>query len=382
MALAVCRALGRAGHRVAVGGTGPRGDIAARSRYVRSYHRLPDPWGAAAPFEAALRELVAREGFTAVVSVHDATLARLASIDRPVPGLAVQDEGWTLVQDKIRLGEVCERVGVPYPRAVPVPDRAALGPVLEELGLPVFVKSGFSAVATADRVAFGRGAVFARTRQEAEQAFDRLRGEGLPVIAQRRVEHTEKLNAVVLRRDGASEVRYAHRVLREHPRAGGTGISLQSIDVSGGGGAEAVDVLERVCDAVGYHGVVQCEVYRSKADGRLHLIDVNPRLWGSTWFAEQQGLQVVERSLRAALGLPQLPAPVPQPGRRFHLLSSELRWLLHEPSRLAGVRDLAATTRPGDVFDWFDARDPVPTVRYVADGILAFPGSANERRGR
>lgn len=382
MALAVCRALGHAGHRVGVAGTGPRGDIAARSRYVRRYHQLPDPWAPAAPYEAALGELVEREGYTAVVSVHDATLARLASIDVPVPGLAVQDEGWHLVQDKVGLAEVCAGIDVPYPRARSVPDRPALAPVLDDVGLPAFVKSGRSAVASAERVAFGRGAFFVQTLAEAEAAFDRLTADGLPVIAQTRVEQTEKLNAVVLRRDGRSEVRYAHRVLREHPRSGGTGISLQSIDPSGGAGAEAVGILERVCEAVEYQGIVQCEVYRSSADGRLHLIDVNPRLWGSTWFAEKQELRIVERSLRAALDLPALPPPVPRPGARFHVPSSVVRWFLREPDKVAGIRDLATTTRPGDVFEWIDGRDPRPTLRYLADGVLAFPGSATERRGR
>jgi len=88
---------------------------------------------------AALHDLVRREGYTAVIAVHDATLARLGSIDLPVPTLSALDDGWRIVQDKARLGEVCERIGVPYPAVASVPDRAALEPALERVGLPAFV---------------------------------------------------------------------------------------------------------------------------------------------------------------------------------------------------------------------------------------------------
>lgn len=382
MALAVCRALGRQGYRIGVAGTGPRGDIVARSRYARRYDRLPDPCGAAAPFETALHELVAREDYAAVVSVSDPTLARLASIDLPVPTLSVLDAAWHLLQDKVRLADVCEQAGVAYPRTERVPAPEFLGPALDRLGLPVFVKPATSAVATPEGVAFERGATFAQTRGEAEAAASSLWAAGLPVIAQARIDRGAKLNAVVLRRDGHSEVRYAHRVLREHPRAGGTGITLESLDPTTGDGSEAVDVLERLCEAVGYRGIVQAEMYRSASDGRLHVVDVNPRLWGSTWFTERQGLRVVERSLRAALGLPALPPPLPLPGARFHVVATELRWLVREPSRLAGLRGMIGTTRPGDIVEWLDPTDPVPTLLYLKDGICAFPLAANERRGR
>jgi predicted ATP-grasp superfamily ATP-dependent carboligase len=375
MALAVCRAIGRLGYSVGMAGTDPRRDIASRSRYVRRYDVLPDPWGPAAPYEMALHELIEREGYVAVVSVHDSTLARLASIDLPVPTLSHLDHAWAMLQDKVRLGEVCERAGLAYPQTEPVQSPGDVGEAVDRLGLPLFIKSSVSAKAYPDRVAFARGAVLARTPEDAATAATDLWGE-LPVIAQRRIDRGTKLNAVVLRRDGRSELRYAHRVLRENPREGGTGISLQSIDPETGEGAEAVTLLERLCEEVGYRGIVQAEMYRSASDGDLVVVDVNPRLWGSTWFAERQGLRVVERSLRAALDLPPLPPPVPRPGMRFHVTSAELHWLWREPSRYAGLRDLVRTTRPRDVFEWIDPTDPMPTLRWFTDGI----GRAARRR--
>ena len=129
-----------------------------------------------------------------------------------------------------------------------------------------------------------------------------------------------KYSAVLLRREGATELRYAMRFVREYPRTGGIGVTLDSIDPHAGEGKEVTDVLEAICEVVGYSGIIQAELYRD-AGGQLHVIDVNPRLWGSVWFAERLGTRVLERSIRAALGLPALPPPRYDAGYRFHTLS-------------------------------------------------------------
>lgn len=371
MALAACRALGRVGVEVGVAGHDRRADIVASSRYAERYDSLLDPQGPAAPYQAALHALVRQRGYVAIISCHDASLARLASIELPVPTLSVLDGAWHRLQDKARLAEVCGPAGIGYPLTERIETAAQGRTALQRLGIPAFVKGATSAHATPDRVAFARGATYARTVAEGEAAAAEMLGAGLPVVVQAAIPRAQKLNAVLLRRDGGSEVRYAHRVLREVPRVGGTGIALQALDPDRGDGADAIGLLEKICGAVGYEGVVQAEMYRTADDGALCLVDVNPRLWGSTWFAERLGLRIVERSVRAALGLPALPAPAYEAGRRFHTVSGELRWWLKGPGRWAGLGAIARTTGPRDVFEYVDPTDPVPTARYVAGGVRA-----------
>jgi len=188
---------------------------------------------------------------------------------------------------------------------------------------------------------------------------------GMDPIIQSRVRSVEKVNAVVIRKNGAGDYRYAHRVLRESPINGGIGVALETISASAGSGGEAAEILERVCDAVGYSGLAQAEFYRSADDGRLYLLDVNPRLWGSTWFAERLGQRIVERGVRFALDLAPL-APRPyRIGRRFHTPIGEWRWLREKSGRLGGLVELARTTRPWDVFEFVDVRDPAPLAVYA-----------------
>jgi hypothetical protein len=184
-------------------------------------------------------------------------------------------------------------------------------------------------------------------------------------VVQSRVIPAEKINAVVITRNGASEYRYAHRVLRETPITGGIGVALETISAERDSGGEAADLLERICDAARYSGLAQAEFCRSAEDGRLYLLDVNPRLWGSTWFAERLGQRVVERGVRFALDLPQL---APQPyrlGRRFHTPVGEWRWLRERDRKIAGLIEIARSTRPWDVFEYVYGRDPAPLALYA-----------------
>ena len=143
-------------------------------------------------------------------------------------------------------------------------------------------------------------------------------------------------------------------------------MATETIDRSTGVGSEAVDSLERVLDAASYDGVANGEFMQSADDGRLYLIEVNPRLWGSTWFAERLGQRVVERGIRLALGLDPLPDVPYSPGRRFHHLPGEAQWLWLHPEKRRAIRELAATIRPRDVFEYQDGSDALVVPRYAA----------------
>jgi hypothetical protein len=92
---------------------------------------------------------------------------------------------------------------------------------------------------------------------------------------------------------------------------------------------------------------------------------VNPRLWGSTWFAERLGQRVVERGVRFALGLAPLAARPYRLGRRFHTPIGEMRWLRERHNKIAGLVEIARSTRPWDVFEFVDGRDPAPLVSLL-----------------
>lgn len=383
--LAACRALGRRpAFEVGVAGcqsgrlaSGP----AALSRYAIRFDVLPDPSGPANEFREALERLIARRGYQVLIATRDSTLARLSTLRIAVPTFPDVGPAFRALTDKAGLADLCATADVPYPATLtPRDDDEALS-AADELGLPAVVKSARSAEAGPLVVSTALGAGVYRNRDDVVIAARRLRIAGMRPVVQSRVRSMEKINAVVIRRNGASEFRYSHRVLRETPISGGIGVALETISADGGPGAEAADLLERVCDAASYAGLAQAEFCRSTDDGLLYLVDVNPRLWGSTWFAERLGQRVSERGVRFALGLAPL-APRPyQVGRRFHTPIGEWRWLRERDSKVAGLRDLARSTRPWDVFEFVDWRDPVPLALYAMLALRPELGGSNSGDG-
>jgi hypothetical protein len=363
-ALAACRALGRAGHEVGTAGWTDTA-LAGRSRHSARYHRLPSPGGPAAPFADALADAVEAHRYEAIVAVDDRTLARLDTVGVPVPSVPILGEPFRLLTEKQALAELARRAGVDYPATCTVDEFLSEGGT--RFPFPVVVKSARSGVATPEWAELASGARVVDDVAAVEAAAGRLVAKGHTAIVQERVWTSRKLNVVLIRRDGRSELRYAHEALRESPPRGGLGVTLQTVAADDPTVAPAVESLERVCDAAGYEGLVQAELYVEP--GRAWLIDVNPRLWGSTWFAEKLGLRVTERAVADSLGRGGA-GPTRYPvGRRFHHLGGELTWAsLHRPAA-PRLLELARTTRPWDVFEYADLSDPRPAFGLATDAL-------------
>jgi predicted ATP-grasp superfamily ATP-dependent carboligase len=183
----------------------------------------------------------------------------------------------------------------------------------------------------------------------------------VPII-QKRVAKTEKLVLGIVRRGGVSEMRFAARFVREFPPSGGIGSALESVAPNVGTAASALDALERVLDAAEYEGLASAECIVA-GNGEVYLIEVNPRLWGSLWFAEKLGQRVAERGVRLALGEAALPQTAYPVGRRFHHLPSEFRWALQRKSgRVSALFQVIPSLRPWDIYDYVDVSDPLPLV--------------------
>jgi biotin carboxylase len=362
-ALAACRALGRAGYEVGVTGSRER-SLAGHSRYAARHHQLPDARARTPLYEARLGEIVRQHGYDVLLPGLDETFARVERVElaarlAPAPG-----EARDRIVDKLRLAELAAAADVPYPRTVSATDGA-----FEQLTLPVVVKARLSAVSYGEYVAHHSGAHVAETWVSARSEAGKLSSRGLEAIVQERIERAEKINVTILRRGGRSEVRFPYRVLRDLPLTGGVAVATETLSAHDGAGREAVAALEQLCDTAGYEGVANGEFARSRHDGRLYLIEINARLWGSLHFAERLGQRVTERQVRAVLGLDPLAPADPPPARRYHFLTSEVRWVLRHPRRRRALFEVMLSLGPRDTYEYLDERDLGVLVRYGAEKV-------------
>jgi hypothetical protein len=360
VALAACRALGRAGFDVAV--TGSRDlEVAGVSRHASRYHRIPPIDGAGDGWSLALRALVKSVGYDVVVATSDAGVARLLDLDIPVPTCPeISDRHLSLI-DKGYLATLCAEASVDYPRTQRSRTSDEDEVVAREVGRLIVVKAARSAVASPGGVVTLPGAHLVSDQRAASLAMAYIRGRGVDPVVQEYLEG-EKLQGMIIRRAGMTSFRLAFRVSREFPPERGSETLLESLDASTGIGVELVGMLERLADAAAYDGFLGAEFYRT-VDGRLCVFDVNPRLGGALAFAELLGHRLTVRAVRDVLHLDPAPMQGEVAGRRYHHLLRELRWLRARPREIAGV---LATSSPRDIWDIPSLIDPLPELLWLA----------------
>ena len=287
-----------------------RGDrfagIAERSRHVRAAHVLPDARGPAAPYAEALR-LADRRRAGSTSSSRPTTRpspgsTRSTCRSPSVPGLGAARR--SLVDKAAGLAELCASCGVAYPETWTGACEGDDGRDLVAAALPAVVKARTSA--DRDRRC-GLGGLRAR-RDDRRLGRGRRRGgsRGCAIAGWSRSSSAASQRAAssascCCGAGSALEIAYAHVVLREYPparrsrrRRAYRAVRRRSRRDQGD---RAVRPRLRRRGLRGRWSTPSCS---SMPDG-VTLIELNPRLSGTTWFRERLGLRPTERAVRLAL---------------------------------------------------------------------------------
>lgn len=278
MSLALIRDLGEAGvtvitcekesHRNAPSSPA----LGSLSRYRARHVWLPDETYASG-LEALCREIGTQYGCRpALLPVGAATLGMVAAaktgFDR-VAGLLIPSvEQLDRMNDKEQVSGLAESLGVPVPQCHTITDDADFAGI----SYPCVIKPhcgeklGLSA---AQRY------VIARSPEAARQHYNRfleLSGEA-PLVQS--YLSGGGLGCSVLARDGQVLAAIAHRRLREYPISGGPSSCCVALDP-----APYLPWVEKLVEETGYSGLAMFE-FKEDAAGNAHLLEVNPRIWGT-----------------------------------------------------------------------------------------------------
>ena len=292
VALAVVRALGRAGAEVAVVEQerfALKMPAAFRSRFASRGDVLPS-LGEDGEFVSALAEKAAGYDIVLPVSTNVA-LACAAHRDRiparlPVPPLGTLRRA----NDKSSALAVARKVGVPIPVTYAPEDDEELEEVISRLRLPAVVKlrdDAGTVLEPRQRYAVGR------TADEVRRAYATLHAlKPFPLI-QEKVEGAG-YGVGVLAEQGKVLASFAHRRIREYPITGGPSAVCESVVDSRLTGYAASVIAE-----LGWTGVAMVEF---KKDDDYRLMEVNPRFWGSMPLATRAGINFPLLLCRRAMG--------------------------------------------------------------------------------
>ncbi|MFL6630002.1 MAG: ATP-grasp domain-containing protein [Burkholderiaceae bacterium] len=324
---ACLQSLGPAGHRVHVA-VRRLGAPAERSRWCHRVHVQP----AAEPVDAGvdwLVELDARFGFALVVPTTEASLRWLRALpeDHPVRRKAVlpSNDALDAALDKSRTAAIARALGLPVPatremaqcaRDVPLPDDVRRPPVR----WPVVLKPVRSKV-----VRGGKLASLAVAVVHDEEARALTLGAWLPdtPVQEQAWVPGRGVGVEVLYEHGRMAWHFVHERLHEWPLTGGA----STLRRAAGPEPELVEMTRRLLDRLQWHGVAMVE-WRRDAGGVVHLMEINPRLWGSLPLTIAAGVPIPLGLLSLATGEALAPARGWRVGVTARNLSNDIQWFI------------------------------------------------------
>jgi len=120
----------------------------------------------------------------------------------------------------------------------------------------------------------------------------------------------------------------------------------------------ADDICDRFLRSIGYSGICEIEMKHDARDGRVKLIEANPRLSGSGDAAPYAGVDLCWLHYLDMIGMPVTPvAPSGRPFRHIVLRADLSAIIAYRRARLVSWRDVLRSYRPPLAFFDLDPRD-------------------------
>jgi predicted ATP-grasp superfamily ATP-dependent carboligase len=295
--LAAVRALRGAGQEVWAAGSSPL-DPALSSRYCTGRFVWPSPQRRPAAFVRALEATLRGGRFdvllpmgdhtTAIAVRHARRLGRLARM--AVPGPAAYEDA----ASKWRLCRLARDLGLAMPATLRPHSEEQLRQAASATTYPCVVKpvrgagaDGFWLARSADDLL----ARHPRGRGPHDLAFDHR----WPLVQE--YVHGPIHEVCALADRGRLVAAVTQRRLRSYPPGAGPGIFNETTDEP-----DMLAAAETVVAGLGWHGPLQVEFIRRQSDGRLLLLEVNPRFWGTLDLTIQAGVDIPLLTCRLATG--------------------------------------------------------------------------------
>ncbi len=390
-ALACLRSLARAGVDVDVAAPVAH-PLAGSSRYRNRVHRYPDPKADPEGFLVAVGRIASERSIRYVQPVTDDTMEPLVEGRSRLPDgvtLAVpSSDSYALLSDKGRTAALAERLNIPVPQGRVTNDMEELRAAADTLGFPLVLKPFRSVAALEGDLRTSLFVRYAVHPEDLEATAKPLLRYG-PVVAQEYVQGAGVGVEVLVDRGEAVYV-FQHKRLHEWPLTGGGSSLRESVPVDPVLANEAARLLR----AADFHGVAMVEFKVDEKKGTHHLIEVNPRFWGSLPLGLAAGADF-PRMLHDLLVMGQRPTDEPaRIGVQSRALTRDVWWLMEVlrrsdpnplirwPGRLESVCGWCSLLLPKRVLDVQSFRDPRPGFVELGRLIRDVTKRVGDRRAR
>ena len=390
-ALACLRSLARAGLVVDVAAPVAR-PLAGSSRYRDGVHRYPDPKADPESFLEAVSRIAGERGIRYLQPVTDDTMEPLVEGRKRLPDgvilAAPSPESYALLSDKGRTAALAERLEIPVPQGRVAKDLEELRAASETLGFPLVLKPFRSVAALEGDLRTSLFVRYAVRPEDLESTAEPLLRYG-PVVAQEYVQGAG-VGVEVLVDRGETVYVFQHKRLHEWPLTGGGSSLRESVPVD----PMLADEAARLLKAADFHGVAMVEFKVDGKKGTHHLIEVNPRFWGSLPLGLAAGADF-PRMLHDLLVMGQRPTDeAARTGVQSRALTRDVWWLMEVlrrsdpnplirwPGRFGAVCGWFSLLLPKRVLDVQSFRDPRPGFVELARLVRDVTSRMADRRVR
>jgi predicted ATP-grasp superfamily ATP-dependent carboligase len=345
--VAAARALRQAGWTVGSGS--PYRSLASRSAAVSRWHRIAHSDEGEDAFLESLAAAIREGGYDAAFVGWDraVTIVSGRREELPVPVGYGPHDRVLAATDKSLLAPVARECGIEVPRSAPAADYER-----EQWPGPVVVKPARSA---------GAGAA-AQRHDSAASALARARSleaQGMGALIQEYVDGQLLALSLVVGPSGVVSI--AQQVAR-HVWPQPAGVTARGLSVRIDPALRAA--AERLLERLRWQGLAQLQ-FLADADGRMLLIDFNPRFYGSLALAVRAGANHPDAWGRLIAGLPVTPAEG-RPGARFQWLTRDLRASRSAPRPLLETARALALS-PLAAHSLWSYSEPWLAPRFLAD---------------
>ena len=285
-ALSVTRSAGRAGHWVAVGANQGIFAAAKLSRYCRVAFDYPVSTSEPAQFVDCILEFVRANQIDLVVPVTDWTLGPLSAERERFAGLCrlamPSHAAVEFASDKFRTIELAQEIGIGVPKTRLIRSLDDLS-ACEGIGFPGVVKDRFSVRWIQQKAVFGSVAYAYSPDELKTRVADRLEKAG-DVLIQEFVSG-QGIGFSCFVADGKTFIPFQWLRVREVDPRGSASSARKSIPLDD----VVVSQSEQLITRMGFEGIAMVE-YKRTPDGRLVLMEINGRPWGSIGLAVASGI--------------------------------------------------------------------------------------------
>jgi predicted ATP-grasp superfamily ATP-dependent carboligase len=366
--LGVARSLGRKGIRVI--GLDCRRDVGHYSRYVQG-RLCPDPLAEEPVFVDHLLSLaqaekakpvlfITADGFLRVVSRNRSSVEAQFLVNLPNSFLL---EG---ILNKRTQYELARRSRVDVPNTFVPGTAAELEEAASRMVFPVFVKPAdvnvWRRIVSPTLKGFQAG-----DRHELLVVAEKLLGEGIPLVVQEIVPGPDTNHykfCCYVSRSGEMSLSFTLQKLRQNPIRFGVGSLVESVRDD-----ELQQVGERLFRDLDYRGVGSAEFKRDERDGRLRLIEINPRYWQQNALADRCGLNFPLENYGDVTGQEREPSKGFAPGVKWLNVYMDFdSFLAYRREGAMTVRHWLRELRGPKVLSDLTWGDPVPALYELRFG--------------